>query len=166
MNFRLSGEAERVLRQVGWHPERHAAPEGLVRRLESMGFAVNVAAYDFIDHFCFLAIDNLKTWPSFLRFDPGEALNWIKSSDIPYLDALTGRPLCPIGHGGGSLLFISPNAEIILLNDEWVGWGVIRTVGEAVDHLLAIRRAEMLVSELIAEQQRPPGFESSRKILR
>jgi SUKH-3 immunity protein len=166
MSFQLSVEAERVLRQAGWYPERHAAPEGLVRRLESIGFTVSVAAYNFIDHFCFLTIEHMRKWPHFLRFDPGETLNWIRSSDIPYLSALTGRSLCPIGHGGGSLLFMSPNAEVIILNDEWMGWGLIRDVGQALDHLLGIRRAEMLVSELIAEQQRPPGFKSSPKILR
>jgi hypothetical protein len=158
MSIQISEDAKRILRTVGWHEGRRVETAAIRSFLRGRGFEVSSLADCFLSNFHGLRLRPLDGPLSFLAFDVYEEVGWIEEEDKPFLAALDPEPLCPIGHGGGVLLFLTPSGKMILLNDQWFTYRRIPKLFEAMDYILGIRRFPEYPAVPIKEQEMPPGF--------
>jgi hypothetical protein len=159
MSIAISTEARNILRTAGWNEQYVGGIEDVDSYLEIGGFNMTPVAREFIGEFhgIKLRVQNLGGL-SFVHFDVFEEMGWIEEADRPFLDALVRAPLFPIGHGGGTLLFLTPTGEMILLNDQWLGFSQVPTIREGMDLILGIHRPPQYDGIPLRKDQIPPGF--------
>lgn len=119
--LRVSNDAVLLLRRFGWHEDRHVDCEGAVSFLRNQKIEVSEIASAFLQAFSGIRLEPLPDGGlSWVLFDIGEAWKFFSSEELLELEAIVGKRLCPIGYGGRWLLFISADAEVFFLQDEWL----------------------------------------------
>jgi hypothetical protein len=159
MSIELSDDARRLLRTAGWNEGRTVDVEPVKSLLERRGFALSPVAAEFLGRFHgFKTRSTNRGGLSFIDFDVPYAVGGIEDEDKPFIDALAEAPLTPVGHGGGALLFLTADGEMVVLNDQWLGFSRIPTIAEGMDIILGIRRTPNYDGVPLKPEQIPPGF--------
>lgn len=144
-----------ILMASGWHPGRQVDVTEVCRRIAEFGFVVSQPALEFMQEFYPLHFDR-PNGP--IDLDWEKTLRWLGESDIPFINQLTGTPLCVVGHGGRQLILVSAEGEFVFLNDEWVFYETFTNLTEAFLHLLSLGDCDRRI-KYISLEQRPPGYE-------
>jgi SUKH-3 immunity protein len=159
MTIALSEGAKEILRAAGWYEGRRVDIRPIVAFVEQHGFSVFPVGSDFLSEFHGLKMRLSKRGGlSFIHFDVYEEVGWIEPGDKPFLDALVQAPLCPVGHGGGVLLFVTEPGEMVLLSDQWMGFSRFPSIAEGMDVILGLSRPPQYDGVALTEEQIPPGF--------
>ena len=159
MAIAISEEARSVLRAAGWQEGRVVDLEPIRAFLEQHGFDLFATARDCLAELHgFKARLSRRGGLSFVHFDVFEAVAQIEEGDRPYIDALAPAPLCPVGHGGGVMLFVSADGEMVLLSDSWLGYSRVPSIAEGMDIILGIRRTPHYDGVALTREQIPPGY--------
>lgn len=115
----FSSRAQTILLSSGWNQERRIGIEEVIVALSSAGIPLNDAAANFLRSFHGLRLDTPLGTLSFAVFNVFEELQYLEKEEREKLEQLLGKTLTPVGHGGGYLLFITPNHEFVFLHDQW-----------------------------------------------
>ncbi|MFO1434508.1 MAG: SUKH-3 domain-containing protein [Candidatus Competibacteraceae bacterium] len=159
MSITISNAAKEILCTFGWYEGRCIELREIKIFLEDHGFSATPIAVEFLRQFHGLRLRPSNQGSlSFIHFDIYEEMSWIEREDKPFLDALVQAPLCPVGHGGGVLLFLTPTAEMVLLNDQWLGFSRLPNIAEGMDLILGICRPPQYDGVSLQKEQVPPGF--------
>lgn len=106
MSERFTPAVLRVLREAGCFEGRQADTAASSEAyLREWGLPIHRMAADILSEFdglnCYAK--DTKSW---LKFDVREVLMWSDPWEVPAFGWVTGQPLCPVGHGNGSILLI------------------------------------------------------------
>ncbi len=146
-----------LLHRSGWTEQRQFDTHAIRDYLASAGVEVNPAADAVLRQLHGIRLD-LPNGP--FEFDVRKAVSWLSDSDLPFLRTIIGQPLCPIGYGGRRFMLVSPDGEVILLNDEWLFFHRFSTLSEALDDICFPGKRMPEAIWLEATQQ-PPGYQDS-----
>lgn len=159
MSIAISSQAIEILESFGWSRDRSVDVSDVEAFIQNRGFVVTTLGREFLRSFHGLKfVLPPRQGLSFVNFDVPEELGWLTNEDLPYLDRLAGDRLCPIGHGGGNLLFLSQRDEMLLLSDQWLGFSKLSNLYDGMDLILGVRRLPEFDGTPLKGEQIPPEF--------
>lgn len=159
MSVDVSAEAKAVLAAHGWVDGARGDVRPLADDLTRYGFDVSPPAAEFLAAFDGLTVRvDRPAGPYLARFDARDALRWVGPEDIPFVTKLIGTTFCPVGHGGTTLWYVTPAGEMILFENQWLGYSKVNTIRDGLDWVLRVRVPADHVDRDIAREDLPPGY--------
>jgi hypothetical protein len=156
--LRPSPEAERILHQVGWSPDRQVDVSEWVERLRDEGSEVFPMAEAILRNFGGLRLRHRECGgPSRHDFDVNP-VHWYDQRDrVADIEEILGTTLCPLGEtSGAAMLAVLADGRII---DEFEG--EVIQIGEdwraALDNLLLGRGTDVKLAEDYEPVRPEPG---------
>jgi hypothetical protein len=159
MAIAISDQAKEILRAAGWFEGRRIDISPIKQFLQEYGFSVFPTAVEFLGEFHGLKKLVLpKGGLSFVHFDVWEEMAYVEEDDKSYLFGLVAEPICPVGHGGGCLLFATASGALVYLNDQWFACGYIPSFREGMDFILGLRKDPRFQGIPLSNDKIPPEF--------
>ncbi len=159
MSVPVSGEARAVLRSGGWAEGRQVDLKPIAAFLSSRGFQLNAVAAEFLAEYHGLKLEpsNRRAF-SVVQFDVFEEVAWLQDDDKPFLEGIAGASACPIGLATMAWLFATADGELFVLNDQWLQYTVLPSIGDGLDWLFGIRPDAPHATVTLLPEQKPPEF--------
>lgn len=137
---RLGTYSERVfetLLLLGWTADRSSPLDEHLTKLSSSGFPINETAKAILQSFggcCFQIPDGGIAW---ISFTITETLHAFRSDYLPILTALIEEAeACPVGGGGGYILFACPSGKVALLQEQWFQLEIADSFSDLLEAIL------------------------------
>jgi hypothetical protein len=160
----LSHRVLGIISAAGWYEGRHIDTAPIKSFLECHSVAVSQAAETFLREFHGLQLNLPEGGLSFVKFDVLEELNLLETGERERLERIVKDPLCPIGHGGRFLLFITPSSSVIFLHDDWLLYLRAKSIPDALE-VICIREFKNYETVMLTDEQmsaRPDREQNSR----
>lgn len=137
---RLGTYSERVveaLSSLGWTTDRSSPPDEYLTELSSSGFPINETAKVILQSFGGYAFQIPDGGIPWISFTITEARHAFRSDYLPILTTLIDEAeACPVGGGGGYILFACPSGKVALLQEQWFYLTVAESFGDILEAIL------------------------------
>lgn len=104
----------------GWNPDNSVDAGNQLAELSTNGFVANDIARQVLETFGGFTFDLPQGGIGRMSFSVTEARHTFKPEYTPLLGELIGEENpCPVGGGGGYILFMCPSGRLALLQEQW-----------------------------------------------
>jgi hypothetical protein len=155
MRIKISEESKSLLRKAGWYEGRRVDVSGIKSLLETHGFVVSQVANDFLSEFHGLRVHDGEF---FVEFNVPDAISWMGEGETPYIEALLKASPCLVGLKGTAYILLTPESQVMILNDQWMGYIILNSIYDGMDFLLEVCRPPGADTIPLNKDQIPPGY--------
>lgn len=121
MELTISLRSQLFLKEFGWTTERLVSIDTALAAIAARGFKINIVAEKVLTAFSGIQFTTSSGSAGWFRFDHQECFHTFRLDQAANLEALIGSvDPCPIGGGGGYILFAFPCGKFALLHEQWI----------------------------------------------
>lgn len=156
-HLQLPQDVINTIRSHGWSDVRNVDIQGVVRELNNNRIDVHAVATSFLQEFHGIRLLLPDGGLTEANFDVYSELLFLEPDELPFLESIVGRGLCPVGLGGRFLFFISPTGEFTFLHDEWM---LVMQTASVEDAIILVCRSDFSGYKTITltDEQKPRRF--------
>jgi hypothetical protein len=137
MDLAISVRAKSYLREFGWSEDRKVSLEAYSSAIEKRWFKLNSVAEQIVSQLGGIWFTAPSGGVAWFRFDHQECFHTFRHDHVSILEALVKETdPCPIGGGGGYILFAFPNGRFALLHEQWLFLSISDSFAGIVDAMI------------------------------
>lgn len=141
-----------VLSELGWAQDCTVQIDEYLRELDSAGFQVNDLARSVLQTFGGYEFHFPEGGVAWIRFGVTEARHTFSPDHLPILETLIeDESPCPVGGGGGYILFACPSGRIALLQEQWFCLFVSENLADMLEAIICNDRSRCREVENVEE---------------